>query len=34
LFSHIEELRLRVFKNRALRKMFNPEGFEVTGDWR
>jgi len=29
-----EECRLRVFENRALRRMFGPKGDEVTGDWR
>jgi hypothetical protein len=28
------EYRLRVFKNRALRKIFGPETDEVTGVWR
>jgi hypothetical protein len=26
--------RLRVFKNRVLRKTFGPKRAEVTGDWR
>ena len=29
-----EELRLRVFKNRVLRRIFRPKGDEVTGEWR
>jgi len=29
-----EELRLRVFENRVLRRVFGPERDEVTGDWR
>jgi hypothetical protein len=29
-----EECRLRMFKNRVLRKIFCPERDEVTGDWR
>jgi hypothetical protein len=29
-----EGQRLRVFENRALRKIFGPKGEEVTGDWR
>ena len=29
-----EELRLRVFENRVLRKMFGPKRDEVTGEWR
>ena len=29
-----EERRLRVFENRALRKIFGPKGDEATGDWR
>jgi hypothetical protein len=29
-----EEHRLRVFENRALRRMFGPEWDEVTGEWR
>jgi hypothetical protein len=28
-----EEHRLRVFKNRVLRKIFGPKREEVTGDW-
>jgi hypothetical protein len=28
------EHRLRVFENRALRKIFGPKRDEVTGDWR
>jgi len=30
----VKENRPRVFKNRALRKMFRIERDEVTGDWR
>jgi hypothetical protein len=29
-----EEHRLRVFENRALRRIFGPKGDEVTGEWR
>jgi hypothetical protein len=29
-----EESRLRVFENRALRKVFGPRRDEVTGEWR
>jgi hypothetical protein len=29
-----EEHRLRVFKNRVLRKIFGPRRDEVTGEWR
>jgi hypothetical protein len=29
-----EEHRLRVFENRALRKIFGPKRDEVTGEWR
>jgi hypothetical protein len=29
-----EELRLRLFENRVLRRIFGPERDEVTGDWR
>jgi hypothetical protein len=29
-----EECRLRVFENRALRRIFGPKRDEVTGDWR
>jgi hypothetical protein len=29
-----EERKLRVFKNRALRRVFGPKRNEVTGDWR
>jgi len=29
-----EERRLRVFENRALRKIFGPRSDEVTGEWR
>jgi len=29
-----EELRLRVFENRVLRRVFGPERDEVTGEWR
>ena len=29
-----EERRLRVFENRALRRIFEPKGGEVTGEWR
>jgi hypothetical protein len=29
-----EEHRLRVFENRALRRIFVPKGDEMTGDWR
>jgi hypothetical protein len=33
--SHIrEEHRLRVFKNRVLRRIFGPKRDEVTGEWR
>jgi hypothetical protein len=29
-----EEYRLRVFENRALRRIFGPKRDEVTGEWR
>jgi hypothetical protein len=29
-----EEHRLRVFKNRVLRRIFGPKRDEVTGEWR
>jgi uncharacterized membrane protein len=29
-----EERRLRLFENRVLRKIFEPKGDEVTGEWR
>jgi hypothetical protein len=29
-----EECRLRVFKNRVLRRIFGPKRDEVTGEWR
>ena len=29
-----EERRLRVFKNKVLRRIFGPRRVEVTGDWR
>ena len=29
-----KERRLRVFENRALRRIFGPKGDEVTGEWR
>jgi hypothetical protein len=29
-----EEQRLRVFKNRVLRRVFGPKRDEVTGEWR
>ena len=29
-----EELRLSVFDNRVLRRIFGPERDEVTGEWR
>ena len=29
-----EELRLKVFENRALRRIFWPKRDEVTGEWR
>jgi hypothetical protein len=29
-----EELRLRVFENRVLRRIFGPSRDEVTGEWR
>jgi hypothetical protein len=28
------ELRLRVFENRVLRRVFGPKRDEVTGEWR
>jgi len=28
-----EERRLRVFENRVLRRIFEPKGDEVTGEW-
>jgi hypothetical protein len=33
--SHLRaEHRLRVFENRALRRIFGPKRHEVIGDWR
>jgi len=29
-----EELRLRVFENRVLRRVFGPKRDKVTGEWR
>jgi hypothetical protein len=29
-----EELKLRVFENRVLRRIFGPKSDEVTGEWR
>jgi hypothetical protein len=29
-----EELRLRVFENRVLRRLFGPKRNKVTGEWR
>jgi hypothetical protein len=29
-----EERRLRVFENRALRRVFGPRRDEMTGEWR
>jgi hypothetical protein len=29
-----KELRLRVFENRVLRRIFEPKRDEVTGEWR
>jgi len=29
-----EGLRVKVFENRVLRKIFGPEGDKVTGEWR
>jgi hypothetical protein len=29
-----EECRLRVFKNRVLRRIFGPKRNEITGEWR
>jgi hypothetical protein len=29
-----EEQRLQVFENRALRRIFGPKRYEVTGEWR
>jgi hypothetical protein len=29
-----EELRLRVFENRGLRRIFRPKRDEITGEWR
>ena len=29
-----EEYRLRVFKNRVLRRIFEPKRDEITGEWR
>jgi hypothetical protein len=29
-----EERRLKVFENRALRRVFGPKRDEVTGEWR
>jgi hypothetical protein len=29
-----EELKLRLFENRVLRRIFGPKRAEVTGEWR
>jgi hypothetical protein len=29
-----EELRLRVFENRVLRRIIEPKNYEVKGEWR
>jgi hypothetical protein len=29
-----EKCRLRVFENRALRRIYGPEGDDITGEWR
>jgi hypothetical protein len=29
-----EKIRLRVFKNRVLRKIFGPKRDDITGEWR
>jgi hypothetical protein len=29
-----EEMRLRVFENRVLRRVFGPKRYDVTGEWR
>jgi hypothetical protein len=29
-----KELRLRVFENRVLRRIFGPKGDKVTGEWK
>jgi hypothetical protein len=35
LDPHAEEnLKLRVFENRVLRRLFGPKRSEVTGEWR
>jgi len=34
LFFILEELRLRVFENWVLRRMFGPKRDGVTGEWR
>jgi hypothetical protein len=34
LLTFREELRVKVFENRVLRKIFGPEGDKVTGEWR
>jgi hypothetical protein len=34
LVAHVEKLRLRVFENRVLRRIFGPERDEVTGEFR
>ena len=33
-FAMREVCRLRVFENRALRRIFGPKRDEVTGEWR
>jgi hypothetical protein len=33
-FTLREELRLKVFENRALRRVFGPKRDGVTGEWR
>jgi hypothetical protein len=33
-FTLREKCRVRVFKNRVLRRTFGPKRDEVTGDWR
>jgi hypothetical protein len=34
VYKRREEHKLRVFENRALRRIFGPQRDEVTGEWR
>jgi len=34
LFTLREEHKLKVLENRAMRRIFGPERYDVTGEWR